>query len=1033
MTVPLVPKLDDWNFEIVNVSDGTATNVNVWIRDVSGWAGRGASGHRLESCDMELVSEVGGAQSPAAAALAWAGVQLLRVTPYADATHEMWGLILKDKEAYTERGRWDTIKVTVAPVGYLLHGRVVYYKANAGANTVAVSAAASPADDFLKYLVAQCTSGVDPDGDSRAWDAALGTLAIEANESLAPAITQTELNGYLDEVIDGIAKANSVDWELKPSVSAGAVTFTFATAYPRGGSDKTTGASRVIINDFGAMVPTGERYFDLEGMATVALARGYKAAYKNTAAYTAYGRWEVLTQSEAEEDALKADVSRLGPKSGGTWGFNASATAGQCRWMAEYEVGDLVLRNNTRLGISAASEEINGIKWSFPKRVLELEIRWGNKEPTQSSKNSGGKHRPKPDDINYPAWGSPVGVATDNDAGTSNDMLRADAKHLLRITADDAGYMPLTAGVGYITGAGGVATKIVDGKLVVDGSGGVTPAPHALLSATHNDTTAASVVRGDLIVGQGEFPDTLWTRLAIGAAYTFPMSDGTDLAYHAAVIAVAGDVGDGATPDAVGAVTFGGSAGYSFNAHDNQVDFTGPWQRTTGAVNWIGPATSADSVVINAAVAPGAAATKLYVNGDIEVESTLKAYSGRLYLSGQDGTIDCYTDGTATTLNVDDGDGTAQIGLLATGTSYFNGGNLIVQNSHTFALYADGLGASLKCSIDGANGNIWLEPAATLHIGGYTYTWPTSGAATGESLTATVAGANITLAWTAPAPAAHDIVSAHTYTGGAALDVFGLSAADTIARLTPASAPGANAKILCTDASGYLRLERLEIYSAAKYLSRTDTALVYEADGYHFFTIGGTSIVRISGSAIYPYADSATTCGTDSLRWLNGYFDDLVVTKGGAITFGGDTNIYRSAANTLKTDDALTVTGTITGSSTSTAAIFQGNVTMASEKTVDGVDISAWKALYDAHTHNYIKPVQYHATGYDGDVVTGVGVQTGSYSYYECDYNSDGSVRYYVYTATDASGTSAAWRRIYLPSKPHYHNVSYDTVASAAP
>jgi hypothetical protein len=199
------------------------------------------------------------------------------------------------------------------------------------------------------------------------------------------------------------------------------------------------------------------------------------------------------------------------------------------------------------------------------------------------------------------------------------------------------------------------------------------------------------------------------------------------------------------------------------------------------------------------------------------------------------------------------------------------------------------------------------------------------------------------------------------------------------------------------------------VYSAAKYIGRTGTALQIEADGYHFFSIGGTNIIRISSAAIYPYTDDTYSCGTSDRRW------SMVYAVDGDLT------------GTLEVD------GQATFNSTSTAAIFQGNVTMASGKTVDGVDISAWKTAYDAHTHNYIKPVQYHAAGYDADVATGEGVQTGSYSYYECDYNSDGGTRYYVYTATDSSGTSAAWRRIYLPSKPHYHNVSYDTVASAAP
>jgi hypothetical protein len=68
------------------------------------------------------------------------------------------------------------------------------------------------------------------------------------------------------------------------------------------------------------------------------------------------------------------------------------------------------------------------------------------------------------------------------------------------------------------------------------------------------------------------------------------------------------------------------------------------------------------------------------------------------------------------------------------------------------------------------------------------------------------------LSWvTTATPTAHDIVSSHTYSGGAALDVFGLSAASTIAKLTPSSNPGAAASLLASNASGYLRLTRIGI------------------------------------------------------------------------------------------------------------------------------------------------------------------------------------------------------------------------------
>lgn len=60
---------------------------------------------------------------------------------------------------------------------------------------------------------------------------------------------------------------------------------------------------------------------------------------------------------------------------------------------------------------------------------------------------------------------------------------------------------------------------------VSDGTGGGT-LTHNLLSATHPDTTAGTVARGDLVTGQTGTPK--WQRLALGAANKFVGSDGTD-------------------------------------------------------------------------------------------------------------------------------------------------------------------------------------------------------------------------------------------------------------------------------------------------------------------------------------------------------------------------------------------------------------------------------------------------------------------------------------------------------------------------
>lgn len=54
---------------------------------------------------------------------------------------------------------------------------------------------------------------------------------------------------------------------------------------------------------------------------------------------------------------------------------------------------------------------------------------------------------------------------------------------------------------------------------------------HSILSATHGDTTAAAVQRGDLVTGQGS--TAKWVRLGKGTVGQFLKSDGTDIAWAA--------------------------------------------------------------------------------------------------------------------------------------------------------------------------------------------------------------------------------------------------------------------------------------------------------------------------------------------------------------------------------------------------------------------------------------------------------------------------------------------------------------------
>ena len=75
-------------------------------------------------------------------------------------------------------------------------------------------------------------------------------------------------------------------------------------------------------------------------------------------------------------------------------------------------------------------------------------------------------------------------------------------------------------------GSNGYFLKIVGGVLAWDPS---SSANHNLLSSTHADATTASVVRGDIITGQGATPT--WSRLALGTQGTILQAGANEVGY----------------------------------------------------------------------------------------------------------------------------------------------------------------------------------------------------------------------------------------------------------------------------------------------------------------------------------------------------------------------------------------------------------------------------------------------------------------------------------------------------------------------
>ncbi|NTW90070.1 MAG: hypothetical protein HGB37_04160, partial [Candidatus Moranbacteria bacterium] len=127
---------------------------------------------------------------------------------------------------------------------------------------------------------------------------------------------------------------------------------------------------------------------------------------------------------------------------------------------------------------------------------------------------------------------------------------KADASHAHAASDITSGTLGVTRGgtgvssysVGDMLYASGASTLSalgigVDGECIVASGGmpvwgacsGLGGSSHGLLSATHTDTVTGTVLRGDLITGQGT--TAKWTRLAIGAIGSILRSDGTDAAW----------------------------------------------------------------------------------------------------------------------------------------------------------------------------------------------------------------------------------------------------------------------------------------------------------------------------------------------------------------------------------------------------------------------------------------------------------------------------------------------------------------------
>ncbi|AZF90306.1 MAG: hypothetical protein BPHS0_20 [Phage 5P_3] len=263
-----------------------------------------------------------------------------------------------------------------------------------------------------------------------------------------------------------------VDWDFRFNA---AMQIVFYTYYPRRGVDRTETngvVQPVIMNDAAENLKAWSFYWDAGEAKNVIISRKCDEEFEDAAAVASWWRREMISESSdatTNEVALTDNAVKIGYE-------HDFVESEQCAYQdgaegATFDVGDDVTVNNIEEDYGPKDETIAEVVGAIQGDGSEvLGIVFGDPEPNVLDKQSSGGAATSDDPYEDLSDDDPEPVANANAPGILDKFSRQDHIHDLNITADDAGVMPLTAGVGYIAGANGIVTKIVGGKLVVDGA-----------------------------------------------------------------------------------------------------------------------------------------------------------------------------------------------------------------------------------------------------------------------------------------------------------------------------------------------------------------------------------------------------------------------------------------------------------------------------------------------------------------------------------------------------------------------------------
>lgn len=281
------------------------------------------------------------------------------------------GVIYKVARKYKESGRGLTEYIDVA--GVRLGAAVASWRVGLSDNSLTHFAYTGLVDDGFKYLISK-THGSGAYTISGARAITGFTVAADKSERAGSIeLDATGINMY--EFLDRWGRYYEVDWDITFDAS---MNFVFETYYPRRGVDRTEDNGvvvPVIMNDAGEELTEVDYFADAVGYVNAIIGETLDLEQIDGTGITAYQRREMVAGT-SETEALKILLADKKLHVGYKQGFAETAA---CRYITDWDVGDLVTQNNLHLGLAAADALIVEVVTLINKQGQEeLQVCFGD-------------------------------------------------------------------------------------------------------------------------------------------------------------------------------------------------------------------------------------------------------------------------------------------------------------------------------------------------------------------------------------------------------------------------------------------------------------------------------------------------------------------------------------------------------------------------------------------------------------------------------------------------------------------------------